>query len=140
VKPKPETSLKARAMQLLARREHSRAELRARLLPHVQEGEDIDAVLDELVKRNWLSDARAAEQLVNGKRARFGTQRIAHELRRKGIAEDMIGDALPHLKDTELEAARSVWQKKFGVPPQESALSASARVFHGCDLQGVAGG
>jgi regulatory protein len=112
------TTLRVRAMRYLARREHSRAELRTKLLPHVQEGEDVDAVLDELEKRNWLSDARAAEQMVNIKRPRFGTQRIAHELRQKGIAENLIGNALPRLKETEFEAAREVWQRKFGVPPQ----------------------
>ncbi len=112
-------SLRVRAMRCLARREHSRVELRAKLLPHVQEGEDIDAVLDELEKRNWLSDARATEQMVNIKRARFGAQRIAHELRQKGIAETLISDALPRLKETEFEAAREVWLKRFGTPPQD---------------------
>jgi regulatory protein len=106
-------------MQHLARREHSRAELRAKLLPHAREGDDVEAVLDDLEKRSWLSDARAAAQLVNFKRARFGTQRIAHELRQKGIAENLISDVLPHLKDTELEAATAVWQKKFGAPPRD---------------------
>ena len=116
---KPELSLRVRAMRYLARREHSRAELHGKLLPHVQEGEDLDAVLDELEKRNWLSDARATTQWVDAKRSRFGTQRIAHELRQKGIAENLIADAIPQLKETELEAAREVWQKKFGVLPQD---------------------
>jgi regulatory protein len=112
-------SLRVRAMRYLARREHSRAELHAKLLPHAQEGEDLDAVLDELENRNWLSDARAAEQMVNIKRARFGAQRIAHELRQKGIDENLISDALPRLKETEFDAAREVWLKKFGAPPQD---------------------
>jgi regulatory protein len=117
---KPEISLRVRAMRYLARREHSRAELHGKLLPHVQEGEDLAAVLDELEKRNWLSDARAATQWVDAKRSRFGTQRIAHELRQKGIAENLIAEAIPLLKETELDAAREVWQKKFGIPPQNS--------------------
>jgi regulatory protein len=112
-------SLRVRAMRFLARREHSRTELHAKLLPHVQEGDDLDAVLNELEKRNWLSDARAAEQMVNIKRARFGTQRITHELRQKGIAENLISNALPQLKETEFDAARDVWQKKFGALPQD---------------------
>ena len=119
MKRKTELSLKARAMQYLARREHSRAELRAKLLPHVQEGEDVDAVLDELAQRNWLSDKRAAERMVDHRRSRFGAQRIAHELRQKGIAEELIGAAMPQLKETELEAAREVWRKKFGVVPKD---------------------
>jgi regulatory protein len=117
---KPELSLRVRAMRYLARREHSRAELHAKLQPYVQEGEDLDAMLDELEKRNWLSDTRAAALLVDSKRGRFGTQRIAHELRQKGIAENLIAEAIPQLKETELEAARDVWRKKFGVLPQDA--------------------
>ncbi len=126
---KPELSLRVLAMRYLARREHSRAELHSKLLPHVQEGEDLDAVLDELEKRNWLSDARAATQLVDARRSRFGTQRIAHELRQKGIAENLISDALPQLKETELDAAREVWQKRFGIPPQDQKEKARQARF-----------
>jgi len=89
-------------------------------LPHVQEGEDLDAVLDELEKRDWLSDARASAQWVHAKRSRFGIQRITHELRQRGIAEALIGAALPALKESELDAAREVWQRKYGVAPQDA--------------------
>ncbi len=106
-------------MRYLARREHTRAELHAKLQPHVQEGEDLEAVLDGLEQHNWLSDARAADMMVTARRGRFGTQRIAYELRQKGVAETLIGDALPHLKETELDAARDVWKKKFGVLPHD---------------------
>jgi regulatory protein len=116
-------------MRFLARREHSRAELRVKLLPHVQDGEDVDAVLDELEKRNWLSDARAAELIVSTRRGRFGAQRIAHEMRQKGLSEDLVGQALPALKESELEAAREVWQKKFGVFPQDQKEKARQARF-----------
>jgi regulatory protein len=107
-------------MRYLARREHSRAELQQKLQPYVQEGENLNAVLDELEKRNWLSDARAATQWVDAKRGRFGTQRIAHELRQKGIPENLIDETLPQLKETEQDAAHEVWQRKFGVLPLDS--------------------
>ncbi len=127
LRKKPELSLRARALQYLARREYCRAELRGKLLPHVQADEDcepvqpaaLDALLDDLTARGWLSDERAATQLVHAKRSRFGTQRIAHELRQKGIAESLISDALPQLKESELEAVREVWRKKFGTAPQD---------------------
>jgi regulatory protein len=127
LRKKPELSLRARALQYLARREYCRAELRGKLLPYVQTDEDcesvqpaaLDALLDDLTARGWLSDERAATQLVHAKRSRFGTQRITHELRQKGIAENLISDALPQLKETELEAAREVWRKKFGSAPQD---------------------
>jgi len=127
VRKKSEVSLRARALQYLARREYSRAELRGKLLPHVQANADfeqaqpvdLDALLDDLTVRGWLSDERAATQLVHAKRSRFGLQRITHELRQRGIAEDLISDALPALKETELEAAHEVWRKKFGTAPQD---------------------
>ena len=93
MRKKPEVSLRARALQYLARREYSRAELRGKLLPYVltnenfSQPENLDTLLDDLTVRGWLSDERAATQLVRVKRSRFGTQRIAHELRQKGIAE-----------------------------------------------------
>ena len=107
-------------MLYLAQREHSRAELRAKLLPHAQEGEDVEALLDELAQCRWLSDKRAAGQLVVQRRCRFGAQRIEHELRQKGIAENLIAETMPQLKETELDAARNVWRKKFGAPPQDA--------------------
>jgi len=131
LRKKPESSLRTRALQYLARREYSRAELRGKLLSHVQAAEDfeqasgssepsdLDALLEDLTARGWLSDARAATQLLHAKRSRFGTQRITHEMRQKGIAEELISAALPALKESELEAARAVWQRKFGAQPQD---------------------
>jgi regulatory protein len=132
LRKKSEPSLRARALQYLARREYSRAELRGKLLPHLQdEAEfeqfqpvDLDALLDDFTVRGWLSDERAATQLVHAKRSRLGTQRITHELRQKGIAEELISAALPQLKETELDAARQVWQKKFGIAPQDEKQKA----------------
>ncbi len=127
MRKKPELSLRARALQCLARREYSRAELRAKLLPHAQLEEDsersevvdLDALLDDLTVRGWLSDARATSQLVHAKRSRFGIQRITHELRQRGISDELIDAALPALKESELDSAREVWQRRFGVVPQD---------------------
>ncbi len=137
MRKKPELSLRARALQCLARREYSRAELRAKLLPHVRTDEDfeqappvdLDVLLDDLTARGWLSDARATTQLVHAKRSRFGTQRITHELRQRGIADELIEAALPALKETEFEVARSVWQRKFGTLPQDAKEKAKQMRF-----------
>ena len=119
MKGKPELSLRGRALQALARRELSRAELQVKLMPHVTEADDVGMLLDDLEKRGWLSDARALEQTVRIRSARFGTQRIAHELRQKGIGDELISAAIPQLKEGELEAARAVWHRKFATPPQD---------------------
>ena len=137
MRKKPELSLRTRALQYLARREYSRAELRGKLLPHAQiendfekvQSVELDALLDDLTARGWLSDVRATTQLVHAKRSRFGTQRITHELRQRGIAEELIEAALPALKESELETARDVWQRKFGHLPQDAKEKAKQMRF-----------
>ncbi len=122
MKKRPEPSLRERALRYLARREYSRAELAARLQPYAQieddfeqlQPVDLDALLDDLTGRGYLSDERAATQLLHARRHRFGLQRITHEMRQKGIGEALIEQALPELKDSELESARGVWSRKFG--------------------------
>lgn len=125
---RPEPSLRTRALQCLARREYSRAELQRKLQSYIQSEDEpfeqsvpqeLDALLDDLEARGWLSDERAATQLVHARRGRYGSQRIAHELRQKGIPENLIDAALPQLHASELDAARAVWQKKFGVVPHD---------------------
>ena len=137
MKRKADISLRNRALQYLARREYGRLELRAKLLPHVEtendfeqvQSIDLDALLDDLTDRGWLSDERTVTQFVHAKRSRFGTQRIAYELRQKGIADNLIDQALPQLKETELETARNVWQRKFGVLPQDQKAKAKQLRF-----------
>jgi len=114
---KPERSLRAQALALLARREHSRQELERKLAPRTENPEEIPPLLDEFERRGWLSEARVVEQTVAARRARFGAAHIAHELRSKGVSEAAIAAAESQLKDSEVEAARAVWQKKFGAAP-----------------------
>jgi len=110
-------SLKGRALQLLARREHSRAELERKLAAHVHDGDDLSAVLDALEQRGYISAARVAESLVHRKAARLGAARLAHEMRGKGLDEDTVRAALAQLRGSELPRARAVWQRRFGTPP-----------------------
>ena len=109
----PDT-LRERALRLLARREHSRAELARKLAPHAGAEDEIERVLDELQARGWLSERRVVEQVVHARRSRFGTRRIERELHDKGVSEESIAAALPELKEGELEAARKIWLRKFG--------------------------
>ncbi|MHB1678183.1 MAG: recombination regulator RecX [Sulfuriferula sp.] len=114
-KPHMEKSLRVRALDALARREHSRVELARKLATHgVDEGE-LAQLLDDLEARGWLSDARYAEQRAQGRQLRYGSQKIAYELREQGVAETLVSATLDALKATEMERARMVWEKKFGV-------------------------
>ena len=122
-------TLRERALGLLARREHSRAELQRKLSPHAEDPQEIIDLLDDFTRRGWLSDARFAEALVHDKQAKFGTSRLAYELRERGVEESVIRDQLAELKDSELERARQVWQSKFGVLPEDTKARAKQMRF-----------
>ena len=114
---RPPLSLEARALGFLARREYSRTELRARLVPHAPDPEALEAVLDQLVAKKLLSDQRFIDSLVRRRSGRFGAARIQHELRTHQLPAEQLGPAIEALKASELERAREVWQKRFGEAP-----------------------
>ena len=101
----------------MARREHSRHELHDKLQPFSDDPDELGALLDELEKRGWLSEARFVEQLTTVRRRRFGAARILNELREKGVSEAALAAARSGLKNSELGAAKAVWKKKFGTFP-----------------------
>ena len=113
-------SLAARALRLLARREHTRLELERKLAPHVPDSAELARLLDDLAARGWLSEARFVEQLVHAKRSRYGGARIRQTLMQRGVSEELIAPALAALKGTEVERARSVWSRKFRAPPSST--------------------
>ena len=104
---------------MLARREHSRLELARKLSRFQTEADVIDALLNDLERAGWLSEARVIEQTTASRRRRFGAQRIGHELRSKGLAEERIATAMSALRESELETARAVWTRKFRVGPSD---------------------
>lgn len=69
--------------------------------------------MEDFKSRGWLSDARFTEQLVHARKSKFGSAKVANELREKGIADDLITDAVAKIKENELENATEVWRKKF---------------------------
>ena len=113
-----EKSLRQRALDYLAKREYSYKELGQKLKAFADETDDIGALLDDFKARGWLSDARFTEQIVHARQAKFGASKVAHELREKGVAEELVADAIAKLKENELENAREVWVRKFRVSPQ----------------------
>jgi regulatory protein len=115
-----DADLRTRALRLLARREHSRAELGRKLAPHVEEGIDLEALLDDFTKRGWLSDQRFVEQAVRAKARRFGPLKIAHHLREKGIDEAGIAAGLAQAKAGEAEALEAAWRSRFGSVPADA--------------------
>ena len=95
-------NLKTRALIYLARREHSRLELEESSRPMPKSSAELAAVLDKLEQCGFLSAVRMVEQLVHVRKSKFGSRRIVHELREKGIPENLIAAALPNMKETDM--------------------------------------
>jgi len=120
-KPEGPLSASARALRLVARRDYTRLELRAKLAPHVEDAAELEVMLDDFTERGWISEPRVVEQLVHAKSARLGASRIRHVLLKRGIAEELIGPALAKWKESEPGRARSVLARKFSSAPATPA-------------------
>ena len=118
--PKPDLSLTGRALRYLSHREHSRQELRKKLLPYAQDDRELDAVLDKLEKQKFLSDARYAQSIARRKSDRYGSALIVESLRQQGVGQHIIEDVKSDLKDSEIDRLYELWQKKFGVYAQDA--------------------
>lgn len=137
---RPAPTLKAKALTYLAQREHSRIELRRKLLSHVDRQpraagssplsadapapalpteQEVDDLLDWLAAKDLLSADRFIETRVSAREGRFGNLRIHRELAQHGMALD--AETAQQLKDSELARARAVWAKRFGTPAVDAA-------------------
>jgi len=92
VKDAPDTpvELHARALRLLARREHSRAELASKLAPRAQSPEALNTLLDALEQKKQLSNERFAEARAHQLARKYGAARIRQDLKAKGIAASLV--------------------------------------------------
>ena len=136
-------SLKGRALRYLAAREHSRAELERKLKPHAESADQLAQVLDELTAKDFISEARVVESVINRRSAKFGAARVKHELLGKGLAAEVVLQAIEGLKTTEVERAREIWRRKFDGPASDAAGRArqmrflAARGFSGETIRKV---
>jgi regulatory protein len=118
---KPPLSLKARALRYLSQREHSRLELARKLGPYVQEGDDLESLLQLLESNKWLSQERFAETLVHRRAQRFGASRIVAELASHGVEGEALHTIKAQLKDSEARRAGEIWRRKFGTVATDPA-------------------
>jgi len=110
----PRRSAEQRALDLLARREHARAELEGKLRRAGIGAEECNVVLERLEDEGLLSDARFAENFVRSRRERgYGPLKIAAELRQRGVSESIVNSELSNLDDKWIEVARTLYRKRW---------------------------
>ena len=99
----------------LARREHSRAEVAAKLTRKGCDAALAEKVADALAAQGLLSDERFAEVLVRSRRHRgYGPVRIRHELKQKGLVPEAIEQYVDIQNNEWIAELERVRRKKFG--------------------------
>jgi regulatory protein len=109
-------SVRRTALDLLARREHSQAELRRKLAARDLPEALVDDVLQALADGGMQSDVRYTEAFVYSRIQRGqGPLKIRQELRSRGISDQMVAEHLDSQdRDTWVARAEQVRQQRFG--------------------------
>lgn len=85
------------ALRILARRDHSAAELVQKLIRRGYEESVIQRVVAECVRLDYLNDGRAAAQVIGRmKRKGMGMRRIRYELEKRGLDGESAEAQLSH--------------------------------------------
>lgn len=124
-------SLQSLAVQYLSRREYSRSELarklaqpsaaaikQSRLAPDLAQPkspsvDEINAVLDELEKQDYLNDARFALSLVHRKAGKLGASRLMQELSQHKLDSTVASELSNQLKSSEQLRCFEAWSQRF---------------------------
>ncbi|MCC6210592.1 MAG: recombination regulator RecX [Burkholderiales bacterium] len=109
-----EQELRARALRLLARREHSRQELERKLSPHAGSSDALRNLVSSLAEKNQLSEARFAEERARWLSRKYGAAKIRQDLKAKGVPEEMI--ARFSSPQDEMQKAREILERKYRSP------------------------
>jgi regulatory protein len=120
-RPLVKVGVEAAAVRLLARREHSVAELRRKLLGKGYPSEAIEPVIQKLTGKRLVSDERFTSSFVHHHARRGqGPLRIRAELRQQGIADAQVEEALGSAGIDWVQLAREVRRRKFGATAPRS--------------------
>ncbi len=115
---KADRSAYGRALGMLARREYSQRELRARLGHAGCDEDESETAIKKLREQNYQDDARFAEMIVRARvRQGYGPARTQPELRSHGLA-DAATRVLPDGAEADWESlALAQLRKKYGAKP-----------------------
>ena len=92
--------IKARGIRLLSRREYSVTNLQKKLTDYARifspavSSETVKLVINELINKNWVSDERAVESLINQKISSCGTIKLRIELNKLDVDKELVEKSL----------------------------------------------
>ncbi len=123
-------SVKNAAMALLARCEHSRAQLTRKLEARGYQGDEIIIALDALQEDNSLSEIRFVECMIRSRAGcGMGPLKIISELQYKhDIAKVMILRSESWMAMDWLAIAQDVYNKKYGENPSQQSKNKATQL------------
>lgn len=109
------------ALDLLARREHSRQEMLRKLQQRGASATICEATLDQLEEDGLLSDERFCEAYIHARTQRgIGPERLREELRERGVVEYLVESCLQAAQWDWSESAGKVFAKRFPEGPAQN--------------------
>lgn len=112
---KPKRSAYDKALGLLARREHSRRELKTKLRQGGYEGEETTEAIDRLGEQQYQDDDRFGEVLLRSRIAQgYGPMRLRMELKTHGLGDARIREMLNDAEVDWLALAASQLRRRYG--------------------------
>jgi regulatory protein len=119
------------AMNLLARREHSRLELVRKLQQRVDDKALLDEALDRLIEDNLLDEERFCEAFVRMRaNGGYGPIRVRAELKERGVCDELISRYITLHEADWPKQVIAVFEKKYGLNADADAkIRASQKRF-----------
>ncbi|MCR4338693.1 MAG: recombination regulator RecX [Gemmatimonadaceae bacterium] len=109
--PRPQSSPHEYALRLLTARSYTVRDLRRKLVQREYPPEEVAATIERLERSGLLGDASYAERFARGKLVNDSAsrRRVGQLLVRKGIAADVVEDAIARVVETEdVDAAAAI--------------------------------
>jgi regulatory protein len=112
---KPKPSAYNKALGLLARREHSRRELRQKLGRNGYASQEAAEALDRLGEQHYQDDDRFAEVLIRSRAAQgYGPMRLRAELKSHGLSDGRIRSLLDAAQIDWVDSAAGQLRRRYG--------------------------
>lgn len=112
---KPKRSAYDKALGLLARREHSRRELKLKLRQGGYAGDEASTALDRLGEQHYQDDDRFGEMLVRSRASQgYGPLRLRAELKSHGLSDERIRQLLDEADVDWVASAATQLRRRYG--------------------------
>lgn len=109
-------------MRILARREHSTAQLKRKLAARGHDDSVVADIAADMAEAGWQSDTRFAETLARSRAGQgYGPLRIRAELKDARVPDAQIRAAFEAIEHDFTESAVHLRERRFGAVPERGA-------------------